>query len=122
MQVHATSKFIRMTPTKVRLLLDLIKGKDVNRAQDMLRLSNRRAARKIEKVLKSAVANARDRFSEVDVDELRVQSAIANPGPIIKRRWMPRARGRATPVLGRTCHITIVVGNGRQEDQVGSEG
>lgn len=122
MQAHATSKFIRMSPTKIRQLLSLIKGKDVNRAQDMLRLSNRPAARKIEKVLKSAVANARDRFSDVDVDELRIVSAIADPGPIIKRRWMPRARGRATPVLGRTSHIKIVVGNGREEEEVGSEG
>jgi large subunit ribosomal protein L22 len=122
MQAHATSKFIRMSPTKIRQLLVLIKGKDVNSAQDMLRLSNRPAARKIEKVLKSAVANARDRFDDVDVDELRVMSAIADPGPIIKRRWMPRARGRATPVLGRTSHIKIIVGNGREEEEVGSEG
>lgn len=122
MHAHARSKFIRMSPRKIRQVLELIAGKDVNSAQDVLRLSNRPAARKVEKVLKSAVANARDRFADVDVDELRIQSAVADPGPIIKRRWMPRARGRATPVLGRTSHIRIVVGDGREEEEVGSEG
>jgi len=108
MQARAQAKFVRSSPRKVRQVLELIRGKNVEGAEDILRLTNRPVARKVRKVLKSAVANAVDQHDDVETEDLRVQTAVADPGPILKR-WLPRARGRATPLLNRTCHITIVV-------------
>jgi large subunit ribosomal protein L22 len=110
MEARAIARHIRVSPRKVRQVLALIDGKGVNEAQDLLRFTNRPIARQVSKVLKSAVSNAVDREDEVEVDELVVCQATADPGPILKR-WLPRARRRATPILKRTCHITIVVGD-----------
>lgn len=108
MEARAKAKFIRSSPTKVRQVLSLIKGKPVDNAEDILRLTNRPVARRVQKVLKSAVANAVDLHEDVETEKLVVRSAVADGGPMFKR-WLPRARGRATPLLCRTCHITIVV-------------
>jgi large subunit ribosomal protein L22 len=112
MQARAQAKFVRSSSRKIRQILELIRDKNVDNAEDILRLTNRPIARKVQKVLKSAVSNAVDQDSDVEVEKLVVKSAVADPGPTLKR-WLPRARGRATPLLKRTCHITVVVGDDR---------
>lgn len=103
----------RQSPYKMRLVIDQIRGKNVNDALGLLRFSKKHAARQIEKTLSSAVANAehaaRQNNESLDVDELYVKKAIVNEGPKIKR-FMPAAQGRATPIQKRTSHVHIVVG------------
>lgn len=107
MRVHAKAKYIRQSPYKVRLVLDLVRGLPVEDARDVLEFTNRRAAPTIRKVLESAVANAEHNLA-LDADELFVAEAFADEGPTLKR-FRPRARGRATRIRKRTSHITIVV-------------
>src|SRR5919205_492734 len=95
-----------------RLVIDQIRGKNVNEALALLTFSKKHAAKQIEKVLKSAIANAEHRAREanesLDVDQLFVQHAVINEGPKLKR-YMPAAMGRGTPILKRTSHVEIVV-------------
>ena len=107
MKVRAQAKFVRQSPYKVRRVLDLVRGLPVEDAIDVLEYTNRRAAPTIQKVLKSAVANAEHNHA-LDAEELFVAEAFADEGPTLKR-WRPRARGRATRIRKRTSHITIVV-------------
>lgn len=107
MKVRAQAKYVRQSPYKVRLVLDLVRGMPVDDARSTLDFTNRRAAPTIRKVLDSAVANAEHNFA-LDADELVVSEAYADEGPTLKR-WRPRARGRATRINKRTSHITIVV-------------
>lgn len=107
MNAHATANHIRQSPYKVRIVLDLVRGLPVDEARVVLDFTNRKAAGTIKKLLNSAVANAEHNFA-LDADELVVSEAYANEGPTLKR-WRPRARGRATRILKRTSHITIVV-------------
>jgi large subunit ribosomal protein L22 len=107
MNAHATANHIRQSPYKVRIVLDLVRGLPVDEARVVLDFTNRKAAGTIKKLLNSAVANAEHNFA-LDADELIVSEAYANEGPTLKR-WRPRARGRATRILKRTSHITIVV-------------
>jgi large subunit ribosomal protein L22 len=88
-------------------VLDLVRGLPVEEARHVLAFTDRRAADPVAKVLNSAVANAEHNFA-LDSDELVVAEAFADEGPTLKR-WRPRARGRATRIRKRTCHITIVV-------------
>jgi large subunit ribosomal protein L22 len=106
-QTKATLKYLRTSAYKVREVLDLIRGLDVDDARHVLRFSERGPAREVLKVLNSAVANA-DHTLNIPADELKVAVAFADEGPTIKR-WRPRARGRATRIRKRTCHITIIV-------------
>jgi large subunit ribosomal protein L22 len=106
-ETKATLRYLRTSPTKVREVLELIRGLDVDDARHALRFSERGAARDVLKVLNSAVANA-DHTLNLPVDELYVSLAYADEGPTIKR-WRPRARGRATRIRKRTSHITVVV-------------
>jgi large subunit ribosomal protein L22 len=106
-QTRATLKYLRTSAYKVREVLDLIRGLDVDDARHVLQFSERGPAREVLKVLNSAVANA-DNLLNIPADELKVSLAYADEGPTIKR-WRPRARGRATRIRKRTCHITIVV-------------
>ena len=106
-QTKATLKYLRTSAYKVREVLDLIRGLDVEDARHVLQFSERGPAREVLKVLNSAVANA-DHTLNIPADELKVAVAFADEGPTI-RRWRPRARGRATRIRKRTCHITIVV-------------
>jgi large subunit ribosomal protein L22 len=114
MKVHAKARFVRQSPYKVRRVLDLVRGLPVENAREVLAFTNRRAAQPIRKVLESAVANASHNHA-LDSDELSVVEAFADEGPTLKR-YRPRARGRATRILKRTSHITIVVGDGRDEE------
>ena len=108
MEARAKAKHIRISPRKLRQVLGLIKGKQVEEAADTLRLTNRPVAKRVQKLLQSAIANAVDRHEDLDVDRLVVKNAVADPGPTMKR-WLPRARGRATRLLKRSSHITITV-------------
>jgi len=109
----AIQRGTRQSPYKMRLVIDQIRGKNVNEALGLLRFSKKHAAKQIEKTLNSAVANAehaaRQNNESLDVDELFVKKAIVNEGPKIKR-FMPAAQGRATPIQKRTSHVEIVVG------------
>ena len=96
----------------MRLVIDQIRGKDVNEALGLLKFSKKHAAKQIEKVLNSAVANAefkaREGNESIDVDTLYVAHAIVNEGPAL-RRFMPAAQGRATPIRKRTSHVEIIL-------------
>jgi large subunit ribosomal protein L22 len=106
-ETKATLRYLRSSPYKAREVLGLIRGLEVEEAQRVLRFSERGAARDVLKVLNSAVANA-DNNLNLPPDELYVSVAFADEGPTIKR-WRPRARGRATRIRKRTCHITVTV-------------
>ncbi len=104
---RAVLRHYRMSATKARQVLDLIRGEDVDRAADILRGTPREAARVVAKVLASAVANAQHNDG-LDPEELYVSACYADEGTTLKR-WRPRARGRATRIRKRTCHITVIV-------------
>jgi large subunit ribosomal protein L22 len=107
----ATAKYVRSSAYKARVVLDLIRGLPVHQADEVLQFTDRSIARDIRKVLASAVANGTDVDSGAfiaDADELFVLACFADEGPTL-RRFRPRARGRATRIRKRTCHITIVV-------------
>ena len=119
MRAVARARHIRQSPYKVRVMLDQVRGMAVADAEVTLRFSNRRAAEPILKCLRSAVANMNSKFElgedlETLAGEVRVVEAYADEGVTIKR-FRPRARGRATRIRKRTCHITIVVSDGREE-------
>lgn len=113
----ATARFIRMSPTKVRQVMDLIRGRPVDDARRILRFTQRAASGPVLKVLDSAVANAEHNHS-LPTDELVVVRAWADEGPTL-RRFRPRALGRATRIRKRTSHIAVVVG--RPEELVAPE-
>jgi large subunit ribosomal protein L22 len=117
MKVKAHARYIHQSPFKVRRVLDLVRGLPVDEARSVLAFTNRRATEPIRKVLESAVANASHNHA-LDPGDLRVVEATADEGPMLKR-YRPRARGRATRILRRTSHITIVVGD-RYESEEGS--
>ena len=103
----ATAKTVRIPARKARLVIDLIRGKNVTEAFGILKFTPRSGAYLIEKVLKSAVANAENNF-DLDVEDLYVSEAYVNEGPTLKR-FRPRAKGSASPINKRTSHITVVV-------------
>jgi large subunit ribosomal protein L22 len=109
MEAKAIVRYIRITPRKANQILELIRGKDVEAAVTILHFTPKNGARIAEKLLKSAVANAVNREGKVRVSDLVVRSAVVGAGPTMKR-FLPRAQGRATPLLKRTSHLTIVVG------------
>ncbi|NGY75438.1 50S ribosomal protein L22 [Bacillus megaterium] len=106
MQAKAVARTVRIAPRKARLVIDLIRGKEVGEAFAILRHTKSRFPI-IEKVLKSAVANAEHNY-DMDVNNLVVSQAYVDEGPTLKR-FRPRARGRASAINKRTSHITIVV-------------
>ena len=111
-EARAIQRTTRQSPYKMRLVIDQVRGKRVNEALALLRFSPKVAAKQIEKVLRSAVANAeqaaRASSDPLDVDDLVITLAIINEGPKLKR-FMPAAMGRATPIKKRTSHVEIVV-------------
>jgi large subunit ribosomal protein L22 len=104
---RAEARYIRMSASKARAVLELIRGLDVAQAEQVLQFCERDAAIPIRKCLASAVANAEHNDSQL-VDELYVSACYADEGPTLKR-WRPRARGRATRIRKRTCHIVVIV-------------
>ncbi|MGM8365577.1 50S ribosomal protein L22 [Virgibacillus sp. W0181] len=107
MQAKAIAKSVRIAPRKVRLVVDLIRGKDVSEATAILRLTQRGASPVVEKVLNSAVANAEHNY-EMDTENLVISEAFVNEGATLKR-FRPRAQGRASKINKRTSHITVVL-------------
>lgn len=113
MEARAVAKYVRMSTRKARLVIDAIRGKNVNDALRIVQLSSKKAARPIRKTLESAIANAENNF-DIDVDELYVVKATADMGRSL-RRLRPRAYGRADIIRRPTSHITIVVGDRESE-------
>jgi large subunit ribosomal protein L22 len=115
MEARAIQRGVRQSPRKMRLVVDLIRGRAVPEAYAILRFSKKRAARQIHKVLKSAVANAQQHAQRqnvaLDVDNLRVTHAVVNAGTTLKR-YTSGAMGRATPILKRTSHVEVHVAEG----------
>jgi len=107
MEARARTLFVRMTPRKARLVVDLIRGKAVGDALSVLDFTPKRAARVIAKTLRSAVANA-ENTQNVDVDRLYVKRVFVDEGPT-QKRTLPRAQGRATRLQKRSSHVTVVV-------------
>ncbi|MBI4390218.1 MAG: 50S ribosomal protein L22 [Nitrospinae bacterium] len=108
MSVRAILRHTRTTPRKARLVADLIRGKNVNEAMNILGFARKRVARAFQKLLKSAIANAEENHKVADVDDLIVKSVRVDKG-VVWKRSLPRARGMATPILKRTSHIMIVL-------------
>ena len=107
METQANARYIRIAPRKARYVADLIRGKKVEKALDILAFSPQKASRLIAKLVKSAIANAGQNES-IDVDTLFVKKIFVNGGPMLKR-FRPRAMGRATTIRKRTSHITVVL-------------
>jgi large subunit ribosomal protein L22 len=106
-EVTAKLKFLRIGPRKIRLIADLIRGRKAEKAVNTLSLLNKRAAKPVLKLLKSAIANAKHNHN-LPLESLRVAKITVDGGPVLKR-WMPKAHGRATPVRERTSHINLVL-------------
>ena len=107
MEVRARAKFIRTSPRKARMVTELIKGKGVGEALNILAFTKKAPAKIVTKLLKSAVANA-DQMKNIDVDTLFVKQITVDQGPTMKR-YRPRAMGRATMIRRRMSHITVVL-------------
>ena len=107
MQVRAHYRFLRISPQKVRQVIELIRGQQVDRALAVLKYTPRAAAREVLKALESAIANAENNYM-LSREDLYVAGIAADDGPRLKR-FRPRARGRADRILKRTCHVTVVL-------------
>ena len=105
--VRATARFLRIAPRKARLVADQVRGLPVPEAQTLLRFSSRGAARDLAKLIDSAAANAENNH-DLDADDLKVSEIYVDEGPTM-RRWRARARGRATRVDRRTCHLSVAL-------------
>jgi len=115
MQSKAEARYVRMSPQKVRLVVDMIRGQKAGTALNILRATNKRIAPMVEKVLRSAIANAENRSNDVDVDDLYVSEAYVNEGPRMKR-IRPAPMGRAYRYQRRMAHIVVKVGDGVSEE------
>ncbi|NLO89569.1 MAG: 50S ribosomal protein L22 [Clostridia bacterium] len=107
MEARAVGRYIRISPYKVRQVVDLIRGKDVDEALAILKFTPKRASLVVEKVLRSAIANAEHNY-DMDRDNLYISKIFVDQGPVLKR-YKPRAFGRADLIRRRTSHITVVV-------------
>lgn len=107
MEVKASTPNIRISPRKVRIVIDLVRGKSVNEALTLLKFIPKRASEPIAKVIKSAAANAEHNFN-LNKENLVIAQAFVDQGPTMKR-FHPRQRGQAFPILKRTSHITVTV-------------
>jgi large subunit ribosomal protein L22 len=106
--MKASATHIRISPRKVRMVVDTVRGKSVSQALSILGFTRKKAALPVQKLLKSAVANAVENGGISDVDTLVIDRIMVDEGPTLKR-YMPRARGRATPIRKRTSHIRIML-------------
>ena len=107
LEVRAVSKYIRMSPQKVRLVVDLVRGMDVQQALALLRFTLKAAAKEVAKTIASAAANAEENLG-LSIDDLYVARIASDAGPTL-RRGRPGARGRLKPILKRSAHITVVL-------------
>ena len=106
--MKASATHIRISPRKVRMVVDTVRGKSVSQALSILEFTRKKAALPVQKLLKSAVANAVENGGISDADALVIDRIMVDEGPTLKR-YMPRARGRATPIRKRTSHIRIML-------------
>jgi large subunit ribosomal protein L22 len=106
--MKASATHIRISPRKVRMVVDTVRGKSVSQALNILEFTRKKAASPVQKLLKSAVANALENGGVNDADALVIDRIMVDEGPTLKR-YMPRARGRATPIRKRTSHIRIML-------------
>lgn len=107
MEIRAVLKYVRISPRKVRYIVDAVKGESVEAGLNKLRFMPQKAAKILEKIVKSALANA-DQNPDIDVDSLVIRNITADQGPTLKR-FRARARGRGTRILKRTSHITVIL-------------
>lgn len=107
MEAKAVARYVRIAPRKARQITNLIKGKDLKEALTILRYTPKGAAAVVEKVVRSAAANAENNH-DMNVDALYVKNSYVDEGPTYKR-WLPRARGRADRIRKRTSHITVIL-------------
>ncbi|SHJ66272.1 large subunit ribosomal protein L22 [Dethiosulfatibacter aminovorans DSM 17477] len=107
MEAKATAKYIRISHRKMKFICDMVRGKDLDEALAILKFTPKKGARELEKVVKSAAANAENNF-DLDRDKLYVSKVSADMGPTLKR-WRPRAKGAAYKILKRTSHINVTV-------------
>ena len=107
MRAKAIQRYVRITPRKCNQVLALIRGQNVEKAQTTLQFTPKLGARIVQKVLKSAVANALHE-GKVRIEDLYIEEAVVGAGPTLKR-WLPRAQGRATPLLKRMSHVSLTV-------------
>ena len=107
MEVRAVSKYVRISPNKVRKVIGGIKGEPVESGLQKLKFMPQKSANILEKIIRSAVANA-DQNADIDIDLLVIRNITADQGPTLKR-WKARARGRGTRILKRTSHITVIL-------------
>lgn len=107
MEVKASARYVRIAPRKVRVVIDLVRGKSVNEALALLKFVPKRASEPIAKVIASAAANAEHNYN-LNKDNLVISQAFVDQGPTLKR-YHPRQRGQAFPILKRTSHITVMV-------------
>jgi large subunit ribosomal protein L22 len=106
--MKASATHIRISPRKVRMVVDTVRGKSVSQALSILGFTRKKAALPVQKLLKSAVANAVENDGINDVETLVIDRIMVDEGPTLKR-YMPRARGRATPIRKRTSHIRVIL-------------
>jgi large subunit ribosomal protein L22 len=106
---RAVLRSVRVSPQKARLVANLVRGRDVEEALELLTFTRKKTAPMLKKLVESAVANAEQSSDEVDIDALFIESITVDQGKSL-RRWRPRAMGRATPIIKRTSHITVVLG------------
>jgi large subunit ribosomal protein L22 len=109
MEARAIARYVRVSTRKTNQVLDLVRGRDVDQAMQVLTFTPKHVAKTVLKTLKSAVANATTKEARLHPEDLYVKECLCGPAPIMKR-FLPRAQGRATPILKRSCHITIIVG------------
>ncbi len=107
MEVRAAAKYVRISPQKIRLVMDEVRGRSAAEALNVLSFAPQKGARILRKVIQSAVANA-EQNAGLDVDKLYIKRLYADEGPVLKR-WRPRALGRAARILKRTSHLTVIV-------------
>lgn len=109
-EAKASARWLRLAPRKARLVADLVRGKGVREAVNMLHFSTKGASLPVEKTIRSALANllAKEEAAKVDPSDVFIKTIMVDEGPIL-RRWRPRAMGRATRIRKRTCHVTVVV-------------
>ncbi len=107
MEAKAIAKYVRVSPRKMRFVCDMVRGRSVDEALSILKFTPNKGAKILEKVVKSAAANAENNF-DMNKDNLYVSEVYSNQGPTLKR-WRPRSKGRAFKILKRTSHIGVVV-------------
>ena len=116
MEIKAKAKFIRMSPRKIRLVVDVVRGLEVKKALNQLNFNQKWAAKPVAKLINSAIANATNNFN-LDEGNLYIKEVKVNEGPSLKR-WTPKAHGRATQILKKTSHIDLILGEIKETENV----